>query len=359
MQRLSLRLFLARTQNRGLQNTINLIRYHTHHFFRYNSVPKMVNFTAVKTQKWLKVDQVWGKPYRYNLDPVNICNLSCPVCATGLGILKREQGKIHFDDYKKIVDQIAKYAYILELYNWGEPFLHPRIFDLIQYAHEKHISVRLSSNLNYFKPEMARKAVESGLDRIIVDVDGSTQEAYEKYRKHGKLAKVINNIQLLVEEKQRQKSLYPFILMRTLVNRYNEHQIDELRELAKDLGVDGFSTGSFFVDTTDIDQVNEWLPKDEAQSYYNYSDDTLENVWHCSDLWESMTINWDGGVAPCCWLHDEKNDFDNLLNKPLEEIWNGDAYVSSRRVFAFGGAKPSKTQTICTLCKGKPMYLKD
>ena len=206
---------------------------------------------------------------------------------------------------------------------------------------------------------MARKAVESGLDRIIVDVDGSTQEAYEKYRKHGKLAKVINNIQLLVEEKQRQKSLYPFILMRTLVNRYNEHQIDELRELAKDLGVDGFSTGSFFVDTTDIDQVNEWLPKDEAQSYYNYSDDTLENVWHCSDLWESMTINWDGGVAPCCWLHDEKNDFDNLLNKPLEEIWNGDAYVSSRRVFAFGGAKPSKTQTICTLCKGKPMYLKD
>lgn len=359
LQKLSLKLLLARTHNRGVQNTARLVRYHVHHFLRYNTPAKMQNFILVKAQKWLKFDHVRGMPYRYNLDPVNICNLKCPVCPTGLHILGREQGKIDFENFKTIVDQITKYTYVLELYNWGEPFLHPRIFDMINYAHERKISVRMSSNMNYFNRKMAEQTVASGLDRLIVSVDGSTQEAYEKYRRGGKLAKVLHNVRLLVEEKERQKNPYPFILMRMLINRYNEHQIDEMRQIAEELGVDGFSTGGFFVDTTDPAQVKEWLPADEAQSYYDYSADKLENVWHCSDLWESMTINWDGGVAPCCWLHHKGNDFDNILEKPLVEIWNGDAYRSSRRVFAFGGSKEGPQKTICTTCKGKPQYLKD
>jgi MoaA/NifB/PqqE/SkfB family radical SAM enzyme len=319
----------------------------------------MINFIAVKTQKWLRCDRVWGMPYRYNIDSTNICNLRCPVCPTGLGTIGRERGRIDFENFKAVVDQIAKYAYVLDLYNWGEPFLHPRIFDMISYAHRCRISVRLSSNMNYFSREMAEKTVASRLDRIIVSVDGSTQETYEKYRRGGNLSKLLSNVGLLVEEKRRQDSLWPFILMRMLINRYNEDQIDELRRIAEDLGVDGFSTGGFFVDTTDPAQIEEWLPTDEAQSYYDYSADKLENVWSCSDLWEGMTINWDGGVAPCCWLYHKKNDFDNAFEKPVAEIWNGEAYVSSRRVFAFGGPKDGPQKTICTACKGHPLYLRD
>ena len=359
MQQLGLRLLIARTRNRGLRNTARLARYHADHFLRYNTPAKTINFVAIKLQKWLRVGTVWGMPYRYNIDPTNIYNLRCPACPTGLGTIGRERGKIDFDKYTEIVEQVAKYAYVLELYNWGEPFLHPRIFDMIRYAHQSRVSVRLSSNLNHFDREMARETVSSGLDRLIVSVDGSTQEAYAKYRRGGNLARVLDNVRLLVAEKRHQHSFHPFILMRMLVNRHNEHQIDKVRQIAEELDVDGFSTGGFFVDTTDPSQVDEWLPTDEAQSYYDRAAEKLENVWYCSDLWEGMTINWDGGVAPCCWIHHQKNDFDNVFEKSVAEIWNGEAYVSSRRVFARGGPKAGPTETICTACKGRPRYLKD
>lgn len=355
----NLRLLVARTRNRGLSNSVRLLRYHAHHFVRYNTFPKMINLVAVKSQKWLKFDRVKGMPYRYNIDPSNICNLKCPVCPTGLGTIGRERGRIDFDNYKKIVDQISRYAYVLELYNWGEPFLHPLIFDMIDYAHQKRVSVRLSSNMNYFSQKMAARAVSSGLDRLLVSIDGSTQEVYEKYRRGGKLTRVLENVQLLAEEKRRQKSPYPFILVRMLVNRYNEAQVDDMRRIAHEIGADAFSTGGFFIDTTDPAQIQEWLPTDEAQSFYDYSAEKKENVWHCSDLWESMTINWEGGVAPCCWLHQKKNDFENALEKPIAEIWNGEAYISSRRVFALGGSKEGPRKTICSVCKGRPLYLKD
>jgi MoaA/NifB/PqqE/SkfB family radical SAM enzyme len=358
-QQLGVKLFVARTRNRGLGNTVRLLRYHTLHVLRYNTWAKMANFAMVKADKWLRRERVRGMPFTYFIDPINICNLRCAVCPTGLGILGREQGMIDLERFKAIVDQIARYAYVLELYNWGEPFLHPGIFDMIDYAHRARISVRTSSNMNRFSAELAERTVASGLDRLIVSVDGSTQETYAKYRRGGSLSRVLENVSMLVQEKKRQDSMYPIILVRMLVNRYNEHQIAEVRQIARDLETDGFSTGGFFVDTTDPDQVAEWLPSDQTQGFYDHSADKLENVWRCSELWESMTINWDGGVAPCCWLHRQENDFDNAFVKPLAEIWNGDAFVSSRRVFARGGSKEGPSETICTVCRGRPLYLQD
>ncbi len=358
-QRLGLRLLVARTRNRGLRNTVRLLRYHTLHFARYSTLTKMSNWAMIKAQKWLRRERVRGMPFTYFIDPVNICNLRCAVCPTGLGILGREQGMMDIEHFRAIVDQIARYAYVLELYNWGEPFLHPRIFDMIEYAHQSRISVRTSSNMNHFDARMAARTVACGLDRLIVSLDGSTQETYEKYRRGGNLSRVLKNVSLLVEEKEKQHSPFPIVLIRMLVNRYNEHQIGEVRQISQDLGADGVSTGGFFVDTTDPDQIKAWLPSDQGQGVYDYSADKLENVWRCSEVWGSMTINWDGSVAPCCWLHRKENDFDSAFVRPLSEIWNGDAYVSSRRVFARGGPREGPAETICTTCRGKPLYLRD
>lgn len=349
----------ARSLNRGLKNTLRVNRFWLSQFVEHSTPRKVLNAFLAKSQKYLKRDKVRGMPYRYTIDPLNVCNLRCPLCPTGLGTLGRKSGKMELEKFQGIIDQIEPYAYLAELYNWGEPFLHPQIFEMIRYASERKISVRMSSNLNRFNAEMARQTVESGLDALTVSVDGATQETYEKYRRKGNLENVLDNIRLLVEEKRRQGSSKPFIVFRMLINRYNEHEIADMRQIAEGLGVDAFNTGTTYVDTNDRAQVEEWLPTVEELSYYDYSAEKIENVWHCSDLWESVTINWDGGLAPCCWLHDQNNDLDNVFERPLKDIWNGDAYISSRRVFAFGGPKDGPVETICTVCKGRPQYLKD
>ena len=356
MSRLGWRLLKARSANRGLVNTLRAIELQAA-MLQHSTPQRIANMLLVKAQKWLRRDRVVGMPYRYNIDPTNVCNLRCPLCPTGLGTLQRDGGKMDFEDYKKIVDQIAPYACILELYNWGEPFLHPQIFDMIRYASERNIFVRLSSNLNHFDRAMAEKTVASGLDALIVSVDGATEATYQKYRRRGQLSKVVRNIELLMEARRQAESRLPYVTLRMLVNRHNEHEIEDVRRMATELGVDVFTTGALFVNTADREQAGEWLPQDECLSYYDYSAGELQNVWHCADLWEAMVINWDGGLPPCCWVQNAENDFDDALARPLKDIWNDAAYVSSRRVFSLGGARPGPVKTICSICKGHPEYL--
>jgi len=260
-------------------------------------------------------------------------------------------------DFKRIVDQIAPYAYYLELYNWGEPFLHHQIFDMIEYAARHRISVRLSSNLNHFSHEMACRTVRSGLATLIVSVDGATQESYERYRRGGHLVTVLDNVRILVDAKRRTGSGRPFVVLRTLANRYNEEELEDLRRIAHELGVDAFTLGTLFVNTQDKAQAREWLPTNGRLSYYDNQAGSLENTWDCADLWERCVINYDGGVAPCCWIQGPDHDFDNALEKPLREIWNGEAYVSSRRVFSRGSGRTRALETICAQCRGRPEYL--
>jgi MoaA/NifB/PqqE/SkfB family radical SAM enzyme len=359
MLALDLRLLKARSSSRRLKDTWNLNIARLEQHITHSTPQKVGNAMIAKVEKWLRRDRLIGMPYRFIIDPINVCNLRCPLCPTGLGTLGRKRGKLDVEKYKGLVDQIAPYAYSVELYNWGEPFLHPDIFDIIHYASERKIIVKLSSNLNRFDREMAAKTVASGLDWIVVSVDGATQETYEKYRRGGNLESVFDNVRFLVEAKREAGSKTPFIVLRLLVNRYNEGEIQQLREMSDNLGVDAFTIAVLLVDTTDPKQAEEWLPRNEALSYYDYSAEKLDTVWHCAELWKMMTINWDGGMAPCCVLHKKENDFANAFDRPLKEIWNSDAYISSRRVFAFGGPKEGPQKTICTVCKGHPLYLKD
>lgn len=254
---LNMRLFLARSANRGWRNSFRLIRYHFHPFRHSSTISKLFNLLAVKCQKHLRCEIVRGMPYRYSLDPTNACNLKCPVCPTGIGKLDRKIGMFDFEAYKAIVEQIAPYAFSLELYNWGEPFLHPRIFEMIEYAHRQRISIRLSSNLNHFSSEMAERTVRSGLDRLIVSIDGSTQEVYEKYRRNGSLEQVLQNVRQLVEAKKQLSKSNPLILMRILVQQHNEHQIGDLRKLHAQLAWMHFPPKVFFIDATDPIQIQE------------------------------------------------------------------------------------------------------
>ena len=191
------KLWKVRSINRGLNNSWRLKFFYVNRFIEHSTPRKATNVLAAKAQKWLKRDKVWGMPYRYTIDPLNVCNLRCPLCPTGIGTLKRARGKMSLENFQNLIDQITPYAYLVELYNWSEPFLHPQIIEMIVYASTRKISVRMSANLNRFNRDMARKTLESGLDAVIVSVDGATQATYEKYRRKGNLATVLKNIQLL------------------------------------------------------------------------------------------------------------------------------------------------------------------
>ena len=334
-----------------------VMAFHTREFLRCTTPRKLGNLLLAKWQRWLRRAHVSGMPAYYFIDPINICNLRCPLCPTGRGVLARPRGRMELSLLKRIVDEIAPYAYRIELYNWGEPLLHPDILEMIRYVSQQQITVGLSSNLHQLDADMAYQLVESGLTQLVVSIDGATQETYETYRRQGQLDRALENLELLIKARRDLGRRHPFIIWRMLVGRHNEHEIEAVRAMAHQMGVDSFSIGPLFVDTKDPDQVERWLPEDPSKSAYDYAPATLENRWECHELWESMVINWDGGVTPCCWLHDPQFDFADASQQTVQEIWHGPSYVSARRVVGKRQKQTDDVLTICHSCRGHPHYL--
>ena len=168
--------------------------------FRHWSWKKWFNLFRVEAQLRVGRSKVWGYPFEWEIDTTNICQLKCPLCHTGLGTVDRPKGIMHFDLYKKTIDEIKDYCIWLSLYSWGEPFLNNKIDEYIAYANKANIATIISSNLN--KPlthDMAERLVLSGLDTLIISLDGTTQEVYEVYRLGGHLHRVLDHIKLSVQ----------------------------------------------------------------------------------------------------------------------------------------------------------------
>jgi MoaA/NifB/PqqE/SkfB family radical SAM enzyme len=324
-------------------------------FLRGSTSKKLWNVLRVKGQRLLKSRACAGKPYRYFIDLINVCNLQCPLCPTGLGILGRPRGRMTGELYRRIIDEIQPYAYQVELYNWGEPLLHPEIIDFIRYARQRRITVGLSSNLHRLDARMSRELIDSGLNRLLVSIDGVNQETYQKYRRGGNLEQVLGNLRRFIELRNSMGRKEPFITWRLLISRFNEGEIEAVRQKARRLGVDYFVASPLYVNTLDADSAREWIPSDPGRTVYQ---ETLKNEWPCNDLWENLVINWDGGISPCCWVHQAAHDLGNVSGRRVDEVWNSLFFRSARGAVA-GRRTGMEPKTICHACQGHPRYLID
>jgi radical SAM protein with 4Fe4S-binding SPASM domain len=275
----------------------------------------------------------WGLPISISFEPTTSCNLRCPECPSGLRSFTRPTGMLEDDLFKKIIDDIHRQLWYLIFYFQGEPYLHPKFLDLVKYASSKGIYTATSTNAHYLTDANARKTVESGLDRLIISIDGTTQEVYEQYRIGGKLEKVLEGTRNIVKWKKELKSLTPHIIFQFLVVKPNEHQIAEVEQLAKELGVDeiGLKTAQIY----DYEQGSPLIPTiDKYSRYAKLSDGTwkIKNrlLNHCWKLWHSCVITWDGGVVPCCFDKDAWYKMGSLQDESFRSLWWNGPYKDFR-----------------------------
>ncbi|MCH7593629.1 MAG: radical SAM protein [Chloroflexi bacterium] len=323
---------------------------------RYFSWRKLFNLLRVEVALRFGFSRLGGTPYEWEIDTTNICQLKCPLCHTGLGTIKRDKGVMHYDLYTKTIDQIKNYVVWLTLYSWGEPFLNKRIHDMVGYAHEKGIATIISSNLNKpFTEKEAEMIIKSGLDTMIISLDGITQEIYEIYRVNGHLDRVLDNIRLLVRKKKELGYTTPYLEWQFIVMRQNEHQIGGARELAKELGVDSiiFKKVDFPHGEDNDKTAKRWLPQNTPEYLRGNAFDKpfKEGGTRCWRLWRTAVVNWDGGFAPCCYLTDKTDDFGDLNVNSVQEIKNNSNYVTSRALF-----KKRTTPDHRTGCLTCPVY---
>jgi radical SAM protein with 4Fe4S-binding SPASM domain len=274
-----------------------------------------------------------GKPLSISIEPTTSCNLRCPECPSGLRSFTRPTGMLEPGLFNSVIDQLAASLSYLIFYFQGEPYLHPAFLEMVEYASSKNIYTATSTNGHYLGDEAARRTVTSGLDRLIISIDGTTQETYASYRIGGSLEKVIEGTKNVVRWKQLLKLNTPHLIFQFLVVKPNEHQIDEVKRLAKALCVDevAFKTAQIY----DYQQGSELIPSLDKYSRYRRKDDgtyAIKNqlLNHCWKMWHSCVITWDGRVVPCCFDKDAHFVLGDLTKNTFDEIWQGDKYRDFR-----------------------------
>ena len=277
----------------------------------------------------------WGYPVSISLEPTTSCNLRCPECPSGLRAFTRPTGMLQNDFFKQTIDQLSKDLLYLIFYFQGEPYLNPAFLDMVKYASLKGIYTATSTNAHYLNDANAKKTVESGLDRLIISIDGTTQDVYQQYRIGGKLDKVLEGAKNIVKWKKELKSKTPFVFFQFLVVKPNEHQIEDVKKLAKEIGVDEvrFKTAQVYDYENDPHQL---IPTIEKYSRYKKNKNgevdfknELQN--HCWRLWHATVITWDGLVVPCCFDKDAQHTLGDLKGKSFKEIWHNEKYINFRK----------------------------
>ena len=315
--------------------------------------------SSFQLSQWLKNPIQWGYPISVSFEPTTSCNLRCPECPSGLRAFTRPTGMLQKDFFKETIDDIHQHLLYLIFYFQGEPYLNPEFLDMVKYASSKKIYTATSTNAHYITDEVAKKTVESGLDRLIISIDGTTQDVYQQYRVGGNLNKVIEGTKNIVKWRKALNSKTPFIFFQFLVVKPNEHQLEEIKQLAKEIGVDEvrFKTAQVYDYETDPNQL---IPNNEKYSRYKKGKDGKYKpknklVNRCWKLWHANVITWDGLVVPCCFDKDAMHQLGNIKNESFKNIWNNSNYKQFRTELM----KSRKNIDICSNCSEGASVWKD
>ncbi len=274
-----------------------------------------------------------GLPFSVSIEPTTSCNLRCPECPSGLRSFTRPTGMLNQEVFNKAVDELSEHLVYLILYFQGEPYLHPSFHEFVSYAKRKKIYVATSTNAHYLNDENARKTVESGLDRLIISLDGADQDTYESYRIGGNIEKVLEGTRNIIHWRKKLNSPTPFVVFQFLVTGQNEHQLPEIKRLAKQYQVDDvwLKTAQIY----DFENGSDLIPKQDRYSRYRKNSNgkwELKNKMtdDCWRMWHSAVITWDGKVVPCCFDKDAHHSMGNISNVQFSKIWRGANYESFR-----------------------------
>jgi radical SAM protein with 4Fe4S-binding SPASM domain len=290
-----------------------------------------------------------GGPETGMIEPTNLCNLACPTCPTGTGKIK-PLPQMSLGAFGGVLDQLTPRLRNLALWNYGEPLLNRDLPGMIAHAKAAGVGVvKVSSNVHFLDGARGEALLLSGLDVLILSVDGASQATYQTFRKDGEFDRVAGSVARLCAEKKRLGLAKPRIELQFIAMRHNEHELPEMRRLAREWGVDALRVKTVGAD----DEGSRGLvPATRLLSRYG-ADGVTPNTHHafCTMAWDHTVVNVDGSVTPCCYLRPDMGPefvMGNVFETPFLSVWRGERYRRFREAMLAGRAG----MPVCGTCRG-------
>lgn len=295
------------------------------------------------------------------LEACSVCQLKCPSCSTGRGENVKTLGNGYLlpKNFEKFLD-LNPSLISVELSNFGEVFLNPKIAEIFKIGFERGVEITLSNgaNLNTITDEAIEALVKYRVRNILVSVDGASNSTYKLYRKGGSFKQVITNIIRINNAKYEHKSDFPNLIWQFIPFSHNEHEFEQAKALAMKLNMDWKPKRSFdrkrFVATGEYD-FSTVTRNGEVKADNGTSGQALGNR-KCMQLWNTIVINWNGDVLGCC--ANSKMPFEgNAFEESLESLVQKEKYTYAKDMLF--GKVPARDDIVCTTCSSYKNILKD
>jgi radical SAM protein with 4Fe4S-binding SPASM domain len=309
--------------------------------FIFSGSKKQINLLRNYWPYFFRSSKVYGLPSRLMIEPANFCNLKCPTCPVGAGAIKKAKGVMSLENFQKIIDEAGDYLYHLTLWNWGEPFLNENLAEMIKFAKRKNIYVVTSTNGHFLTENICAALVDSGLDELIIALDGLSQQTLNQYRIGADFEKIVQGIKTLVNIKKARHSSRPKLQLQFIAMKHNQFEISKLKDFAVKLGFNKVVIKTFG-SQLDLSRLKEFEP-DKSFSRY---EKTLKAKNSCRRIYLGLNINYDGAVVPCCYDPHESNNLGNIFSSGVKAVWQSKEFSDFRlRVL-----KNKNSVAICKNC---------
>lgn len=251
--------------------------------------------------------------------------------------------------FKQILEQVKTSVHTMQFYFQGEPLLNKDLPEMIQLAHKEGIHTILSTNALALTPLLAKQLMQSGLNRIIVSIDGLSEESYGAYRVGGSLHKAMEGLVSLRQAKDTTGSS-THIELQMLRLRTNENEWSTISQRYRKMGADSLTLKT--AQLYDYEHGHPLMPTNEKYSRYVKRKDGLYHLKRkpgrsCYRLWTGCVITVHGDVLPCCFDKNGQYPFGNIFTSSLSEIYHSD----KANRFRESVLRKRSTLQICSNCE--------
>lgn len=261
-------------------------------------------------------------PDLMQIETTSICNLRCVFCP--YDELTRDKKHMDIGEFSNFIQNQCGHISKVGLHHFGEPFLNRDLEKYITICSGMGIETTVSTNATKAVPEQIQAVFQAGLTRLIISLDGTEAEEYEKLRVGAKYDVVMKNIQTMLQCK-RSLGHGPFIQIQFIETPENVGKWDAFRKQ--------------WETNPEVNQVVLRAERTHGGQRVRHGDyETREGArLPCRYLWESLVVLVDGSVVPCCKDFDGKMILGNIFHgDTLETIWNGDTMTEMRRKHTSG-----------------------
>ncbi|WP_211326159.1 radical SAM protein [Thermosporothrix hazakensis] len=307
-------------------------------------------------------------PGYIQIEPVGQCNLRCQMCS----IQFRQDGPpygppafMHFETYTRIIDQFPGLQE-LHLQGLGEPMMHPRFFDMVEYAASRGIRVTTNSNMTLLNDRKAERCVTCGLDCLHVSIDAATASTYERIRVRGHFDRVLRNLERVLNARERLRSQSPHFHMVMVIMRQNLQELPDIVRFAKQWSFEQIFVQHLCHDFGEASLPERYLPMRDfvqQETLLNEDPEHVERYFaeartlatelgielrlprirmrmhppgtpgpeRCDWPWRGLYFSYQGYAMPCCMISTpDRFNFGKITDQQGAELWHSAAYQQFR-----------------------------